>query len=236
MALKGYFGPDGYRPIQYRFPPMPTDQAELRRYRRNHRHLVYTEKFVLSTEVAAVAGPLAERLAPVASKAPRAAREAVREFVDGLHAGLAETVVRWTAEADAKRRTRHLKDRKDDRRASIKHLLDIAQRPTAPVVDDSTVSSGRWAEQAAAMFTAVDAPLAEILRTAHRPDAPELRGLPALSDELVTALRTHLDRPAAELEQTVAKIERHRPYRPAPTKPNPEAARAELARLGVEAP
>lgn len=259
MALAGVYYGDRPSSIVYEAEPMPTAQGELRRYRQRGRTVILGKTFCLSAEVAAIAGPLAERLAVpgVAAKRPVAAVEAVQAFLDAVHDGLAEAAARWAAEPDARRRTAHLTNAAD-RARSVKHLLDLAPRPVLPEVKRRDVAAGLWASALADGFKPFDKALALRLRDAPRPDDPDMAGRQTLSDHVVLALRQHLDRPARALEHEVGLIERITPPPPGLTvvsglggtdgddsaaggrngrRADREAvARAELERLGVEVP
>lgn len=222
-------------------PPRPFTQSELRQRRRAGLTVGhYSGDWSLAREIAEVVGPLAERVAA----APRPARfklpamwlaEATHELVG--------TIIRWLAEADARRKTEHLKAEPGKRRYAMTTLMDLAQRPPLPEITDKALTNARWAGQLIALADGTDAArqqpvsdsLADLLAHAYPPGAPALRGQASRSERLARLLGQTLDRAALELERRLdsADAEGHREHAK-DNQTDAERARAELEKLGVQ--
>lgn len=209
----------------------PADQTEQRRRRRAQLPLAYDGAFDLAAEVAAITEPLAARVADAAQ--PLAFRPHVIELADAVHE-LVSTVVGWLAETDARRKTAHLPN-DADRRKAMRTICDLAQRPALPEITDGMLTSGSWAALLVSMAAPSAEPLAALLARSWPPDHEALRGRPSRSERLNDLLRTTIDRAALTLQRRLGRAES---APPAPLRPTEvdrtEQARAELAAMGVE--
>jgi hypothetical protein len=204
------------------------DQTALRERRRKHMPIVLGGDFDLSGEVAVICEPLAGRVAALPS--PVFAGRWVDDVVDAVHE-LVSTIIGWLAALDARAKTRHLDAAK--RGDAIRLLCDLAQRPALPQISDEMLATGSWVAVLTAMAEPVAGPLAGLLGRGHPPNAQILRGAPSRSERLERLLRETLDRAALELS---CYLDRRAHDRPRPPADRTEAARAELAKLGIEAP
>ncbi|AFA74242.1 hypothetical protein GPOL_c32280 [Gordonia polyisoprenivorans VH2] len=220
MSANGY----GYQAREFYDRPREFSQADKRERRRRHLTVVLDGGFDLAVEVAEITGPLAEAVA--GSPTPHAHRLAVSAVNDAV-AEVVFVAVALLAEADAARRTAHIADLSDRRRA-MTMLTDRAQRPTAPVVTLDDLTSGEWSAALTEYASQVSDDLAALLGRAVRPG--HRRGLDTASERLVDVLRG-LDSAAAAVQRGVerAHAAASATASTAPTS-DPDA---ELRRLGV---
>jgi hypothetical protein len=197
------------------------DQAEARQRRRSRLPLTLPGGWSLAAEVAEIVGPLAERVAAVPDPS-RFWWRWVDDVALAVH-GVVHAAVGVLAEADARRRTRHLAA--DDRGRSIRALVDLAERPELPDITDAALADGSWAAALTALAEPYSADLSGLLGRAASP---------AVSDRIVAALR-EVDAAAHELDCRLTRNEAARATKRAkaaiPT--NADRARAELAALGI---
>lgn len=194
----------------------------------------YGGDWSLAAEIAAVVGPLAQRVA-AADRPGRFNRHHLAGSIPALGEAVHEltgTVVGWIAEADARQRTKHLADEPGKRRYAITTLVDLAPRPALPEITDAMLADGSWAAALTAMAETVDAEFAELLSRSHPPDAAALRGQPSRSDLLARLLSRTIDRAALALERRLDRDSHadHGQDRQTET----DRARAELAALGID--
>ncbi|KWX25722.1 hypothetical protein AFM11_05180 [Mycolicibacterium wolinskyi] len=216
-------------------PVRAYSQPEIRRRRRAGLPIVnYGGGWSIVAEIAEVCEPLAQRIA--ASERPgrfswRGSQVGVHDLVAAAHEAVGD-ITGWLAEADAHVKTKHLAGDPGKRRYAMTTLCDLAPRPALPDVTDAMIRDGSWAAALIEMAEPVDAGLADLLRRAHPPGAPALRGQLSRSERLDRLLRESLDRPAAELECRLDRADREAAKPSALAKA--EAARAELEAMGVE--
>ena len=202
-------------------------QAEDRRRRRQHLPTVNTGKFCASSEIANVAGPLAEEVVTLPN--PLQLRRPILAYADAAHE-FAGTLTGWEAERDARRRTEHLADDPGKRKYAMTTICDLAPRPTLPEITDAMILDGSWVAALVEMVAPIDRQLADLLAHAFGPGAPALRGQLSRSEKLDALLRETVDRAALSLERALDRADTV--PTPAPTtKPDP---RAELAALGID--
>ncbi|OBB21319.1 hypothetical protein A5761_03050 [Mycolicibacterium setense] len=211
--------------------PVPVrSQAEIRRRRlANLPTPDYGGSWSLRREIADVAEALAARVA--AAPRPTRFRLPVRWLAEDVHEAVG-TMTGWVAEVDARVKTAHLADDPSKRRYAMTTLIDLAPRPALLDVTEAMLVDGSWTAALIEMAEPVDGPLADLLRRAYPPGAPALRGQLSRSERLETLLRDALDRPAAELVRRLDRADRDTEKPSAVAKA--EAARAELAAMGVE--
>lgn len=209
--------------------PAPVySQDEQRERRRKHLPLRYGGEFDLTDEIAAICGPVAERVA--ADPRPSAYAADVAEVGDAVHelicvsAGL-------LAERAATRKVGHLPV---DQRGRTKRLLcDLAPRPAPPVIDPAALADGGWSALLAAYAEPFAADLADLL--AHAVPPGSTRGARSASERVENALRV-LDHALLNLTKRLDRAERARAERSRPTPlTDTDKARAELAALGIDA-
>ncbi|MCV7158471.1 hypothetical protein H7J55_13445 [Mycolicibacterium brisbanense] len=217
---------------------LPVSQAETRRRRLAGLPTVnygsVSGGWSTVAEVAERIGPLAKRIA--AAERPgrfswRGSQVGVHDLVEGVHE-IAGDITGWLAEADARAKTKHLAADPGKRRYAMTTLCDLAPRPALPEVTDAMIADGSWAAALTEMVAPLDGPLADLLRRAYPPGAPELRGALSRSERLEKLLRDSLDRPVAELVRRLDRADREAAKPSALAKA--EAARAELEAMGVE--
>ncbi|MDL9948763.1 hypothetical protein QSJ19_24890 [Gordonia sp. ABSL11-1] len=219
MPANGY----GYQPREFYDRPREFSQTELRERRRKHLTVTLDAAFDLCAEVEEITGPLAEAVA--GSPTPHAHRLAV----SGVNDAVAEVVfvaVALLAESDAARRTAHIADMSDRRRAR-QLLTDRAQRPAAPVVTLDDLDTGEWSAALTAYAEQVSDDLGALLGRAVRPG--HRRGLDTASERLVDVLRG-LDSAAGVVERGVERVQAAAATASTAPTSDPDA---ELRRLGV---
>ncbi|WP_342314590.1 hypothetical protein LIX17_06800 [Mycobacterium avium subsp. hominissuis] len=214
---------------QPRRAPVVYSQGELRQRRRAGLLHRYTRAFDLTAEVAAIVSPLAAR----ATYLPRPG--ACWREVDAVAAAVHElthVVVGLIAERDARRKTAHLPYEK--RAYAVRRLVDLAERPALPEIDDDALASGAWAATLIALTEPYRAQLADVLAHALPPGAT--RGARSTSERLEAALRV-VDTAAQTLDRLLDRAERSREQQRQQTPPptETERARAQLAALGIDA-
>ncbi|MCH9728736.1 MAG: hypothetical protein K0U84_03465 [Actinomycetia bacterium] len=234
MGVTGYFG---QRKRRRQPPPAPRpaySQAEQADRRRQYLSIVYDGGFSLSGELRSAADPLAQRIAAV--REPARLTRAVENYIEALHEGVS-TIVGWLGEDDGRKRTQHLADQPGRRRAAIRLIADLAQRPALPVLDPDALAAGSWPELLAEMAQPFDAGLADLLARSYPPDSPSLGARSSRSELLADLLRVSVDRPGVVLARVVDKAQHWAPIdRPRAASAAPKSAddiRAELAQLGV---
>ena len=205
-----------------------TRQAEQRQRRRARQAVVFDGGFSLTTEVAEMLTPLAERIA--AEPRPAAWWPRVAELTDATHAAVV-AVADLLAEADALRRTRHLPVDQRGRAVALVREQAKAHRPDVPVVTEAELVAGSWAAVLTELARPYSEPLAELLRHAVPPGTT--RGRLTASEQVEVALRL-IDTPAIAIRNTleiaVAGRVTHRAPRPTRSVDDIEA---ELAAMGV---
>lgn len=208
--------------------PVVFTQDELRRRRRVYLPNRYTRAFDLTDEVAAIVSPLARRVA--ALPRPGACWREVDALTAAVHE-LAHVVVGLIAERDARRKTAHLPYEK--RAYAVRKLVDLAERPALPEIDDDALASGAWTATLVALTEPYSTQLADVLAHALPPGAT--RGARSASERLEAALRV-VDTAALRLERLLDRADRSREQRRRQTPPptETERARAELAALGID--
>lgn len=208
-------------------PPVFT-QAQLRERRRKYLPLRYGGGFDLTDEVAAVCGPVAERVA--AEPRPSAYANDVAEVGDAVHE-LVCVVVGLLAERAATRKVGHLPV--DQRGRTKRALCDLAPRPAARVIDPARLADGGWSAQLVAYAAPFAVDLADLL--AHAMPPGSTRGARSASERVENALR-EVDQAVLRLTKRLDRAERSREQqrhdRPAPMT-DTDRARAELAALGI---
>lgn len=219
-------------PGQPQRPPRYS-QAELReRRRRGLKTGHYGGDWSLAREIAEVVNPLADRVAAANRPARFAHSQAnVPWLVEAVHEAVG-VVVGWVAEAEARAKTRHLKDEPGKRKFAITAYCDLAPRPALPEVTDKALASGSWAAALVAMTEGVDAAFSELLSRSYAPNADGLRGQVSRSERLDRLLRDTIDRAALELERRLDRDHLSNRRQNDPTEA--ECARAELESLGVQ--
>lgn len=199
--------------------PVPTySQAELRERRVQGYRVLLPGGWSLTTEVAALCQPLAERVA--ARRAPRTYLRYVEDVTDAVRQ-LVDTVVALLAEADAQRRTRHLPI--DQRGRALAAARALAQRPVMPEIGCEDVASGYWAQTLAELTEPYSDDLARLLGNALTS---------VVSDRVLRAL-AEVDHAARALERRLDRDEPTRATTPSQAITEADRARAELAELGV---
>ncbi|MDP7727625.1 hypothetical protein [Mycobacterium sp. TY813] len=215
-------------PGQPQRPPRYT-QTELReRRRRGLPPGHYDGQWSLAAEIAAVANPLAERIA--AADRPARFKLPVAWLAEDTHE-LVGTVVGWVAEAEARRRTQHLKDEPGKRRYAMTTFIDLQPRPALPDIAAKALASGAWAGQLIAMADDIDAAFSELLGRSYAPGADGLRGQASRSEQLARLLGRTIDRAALELQRRLDRADADTPAKPDQTD---DDRRAALAALGVQ--
>lgn len=213
----------GQRPQR---PPVYS-QAENRQRRRQRLPITYDGGFDLPAEVAAVCGPVAERVA--AEPRPSAYAADVAEIGDAVHELICVSVG-LLAERAATRKVGHLPV--DVRGRTKRALCDLAPRPAPPVIDPASLADGGWSAQLAAYAAPFAADLSDLL--AHAMPPGTRRGLLSASERVENALYA-LDQAVVNLTKRLDFAEHCRAQRrdqPAATT-EADKARAELAALGV---
>ena len=202
------------------------DQAALRERRRKHQSVILGAAFDLGGEVHDIVASLAARIAA----RPRPAFYAPE--VNGL-AGAVGVLVREVhlliVTADAQRATAHL--RVADRGRATKLLIDLSPKPADPEIGGESLADGSWAAVLTEYVRCYSGPLADLLGRAK--PRGTTRGALSVSERVEAALR-EVDTAAAALANKLKRNESARP--PTPPGDPAEAARVELAALGVEAP
>ncbi|WP_409437222.1 hypothetical protein [Mycobacterium sp. SMC-14] len=196
--------------------PVPVySQTEQRERRRAGLLVTLTRRWSLSSEVAAICDPLAQRTAAMAR--PAALGREVDALTLAVH-GLMHAVVGLLAEADAQRRTRHLGV--DQRGRSIRALVDLAERPSLPEITDDMIGGGTWPATLILLADPYTADLSALLGNALTS---------AVSDRVLAPLR-EVDAAATSFAR---RLDRQRPRVEQPKMTKADQARAELAALGV---
>jgi len=207
-----------------------TEQAEQRRRRRARQTVVYRGGFSLTTEVAEMLTPLADRIA--AEPSPSVWWQRVTELADATHSTIV-AVADLLAEADALRRTRHLPPEK--RGTAVRLIREQAKqyRPDRLVVTDDELAAGSWAAALTELARPYSDALADLLARATPPGTTRGRLCP--SEQVEAALRL-IDSPAIAIRNTLDTAAAGRVARqaPRPTRRSSEEIAAELAALGVE--
>lgn len=230
------FGTPAYRASLPGQPQRPSQysQAELRERRRRGLTIGhYGGDWSLAAEIAAVVGPLADRVA--AADRPARFRHCATEgsvptVVEAVHEAVG-VIVGWLAEAEARRRTKHLANEPGKRRNAITAFCDLATRPALPEVTDEALASGAWAGELVSMAEGHDAAFSELLSRAYPPEAEGLRGQVSRSERLDRLLRDTIDRAALALTRRLDRDETG--YRRPTAQTKADQARAELAALGI---
>lgn len=208
-----------------------TEQAEQRRRRRARQSVVYGGGFDLTTELAEILTPLADRVA--AEPLPAGWLPRVAELTEATHAAIV-ALADLLAEADALRRTRHLEVAQ--RGHAVRLLCDLAraQRPDRPAITADDLTAGSWSATLTELARSYSEPLADLLARAVPPG--QTRGLPSVSEKVEAALR-QIDSPAIGLRNTLDSVAAERAGRQTTKsdRRSSEAIAAELAELGVEA-
>lgn len=231
MTAFKHYGTPAHRASRLDQPqraPVVYPQDELRQRRRAGLLHRYGGAFDLTAEVAAIVSPLAARMTYLPR--PGACWREVDALTAAVHE-LAHVVVGLIAERDARRKTAHLPYEK--RAYAVRRLVDLAERPALPEIDDDALDSGRWAATLIALTEPYSAQLADVLAHALPPGAT--RGARSASERLEAALRV-LDNAALMLDRLLDRAERSREQRRQQTPPpsETERARAELAALGID--
>ncbi|GAA1072982.1 MULTISPECIES: hypothetical protein [Tsukamurella] len=214
------------RPMPLKVAPTKLTQTEQRQRRRTHQLHVLDGEFDLSTEVAAVVGPVAVALAAEPNPASGAAREAVENIsaaVDALAREVGDMVADHRSRAAAV----------GDRGAARSAVRELVRRPV-PAITDDELRGGSWAGALTEFVAPLAAPLARILGAA----AQDRTRVPAESDAVIDALRG-VDRSVLSLERKITAARRWRASRPNPEQSQAARGRdmsgviAELDRLGI---
>lgn len=192
MTAMKHYGTPAHRAAQRPQPRPVYSQAELRDRRRKQLPGTLEGGWSLSSEMAAICGPLAAGVA--AATCPAGYWRAVDQLTDAVH----ETVsaaVGLLARADAERRCRHLGV--DDRGRSVQALVDLAERPKLPEFTDDDLAAGTWAATLTALADPYSADLSGLLDRALTTAVSD-RMLAVLRevDLAALALRRRLDRDA----------------------------------------
>lgn len=200
--------------------PVPQfTHAELRERRQAGLLHSYGGGWSLTTEVAALCNPLAQRVA--ATPNPLGYIRYVDDLTDAVHQAV-HVVVGLLAEADAQRRTRHL--RADDRGRSIRALIDLATRPPAPQITDDMLCDGTWTATLMALVEPYSDDLARLLGNALTT---------VVSDRLLAVLRD-VDHAVACLSRRLDRADKARAAKTTEAVPSTaDRAVAELESLGV---
>ncbi|GAT09371.1 hypothetical protein H7I77_01835 [Mycolicibacterium novocastrense] len=208
--------------------PVVYTQDQLRHRRRAGLLHRYTRAFDLTAEVAAIVSPLAARMSYLSR--PGACWREVDALTAAVHE-LTHVVVGLIAERDARRKTAHLPYEK--RAYAVRRLVDLAERPALPEIDDDALASGAWAATLIAIAEPYSGQLADLLAHALPPGAT--RGVRSASERLEAGLRV-VDTAALTLDRLLDRAERSREQRRRQTPPptETERARAELAALGID--
>ena len=205
-----------------------TEQAEQRRRRRARQRIVYGGGFSLTTEVAEIVTPLADRIA--AEPSPSVWLPRVTELADATPTAIV-AVTDMLAEVDALRRTRHLPV--DTRGRAVVLIREQAKqyRPDRPVVTVDDLAAGSWAAVLIDMARPYSDPLAGLLSRAVQPGTTRGRLTP--SEAVVTVLRL-IDSPAIAIRKTLDTAAAGRVARQPPRPTRSDEIAAALAALGVE--
>jgi hypothetical protein len=211
-------------------PAVRFTQAELRQRRRRRQPVIYGGGFDFAAEVAAICDPLAARVA--ANRNPTGYFAVVGDLAVAVHA-VADGVISLLVERDARRKTAHLKS---DRGRAMKMLVDLAERPPAPVIGCDDLVSGRWSAVLVGHVRPLTEPLAGYLATALPPDHESLRFQRSVSERVEVALRG-IDRAALSvsrrLEMSAFYGGQRRPSGSNQAAPA-DQARAALSAMGVQ--
>jgi hypothetical protein len=201
--------------------------------RRDHLTTRYDESFVLSTDLRALAQPLADKVASY--ERPASLARSVDNYLESVHEAIS-VIVGWTAEYDGQLRTRHLADQPEARKRSIANLVALAQRPRLAEASADHLTKATWPTLVAAMAKPVDTGLADLLAVSHPPGAFPLRGLRSRSDLLADLLREHVDRAGLRLSNavdTAVRRDEHERNRPRTGPKTADEMRKELQELGI---
>ncbi|ODR00345.1 hypothetical protein BST27_29665 [Mycobacterium intermedium] len=174
---------------------MVYSQDQQRERRRQWLRVHYRGDFDLTAEVAAIVNPLAAQVA--ALPRPLVLRPKIDEVADAVHE-LISTVVGMLAESRQLDSAAHAR--------TVRAVRDLAQRPTAPLITDEHIGSGRWAAILVEFVAPFNGDLAALLGRALPPHHPKTNGLSA-SERLEAALRV-LDTPAHDLAFLIPKAAR----------------------------
>jgi hypothetical protein len=196
-------------------------QTERRDRRRKRLTVTLDGDWSLTTEIAAICDPLAQRIAT--SPRPAGYWRSVDDLLDAVHQAV-HAVVGLLAQADAERRTRHVGI--DDRGRSIRALVDLTPRPKRPDITDDALIDGTWVSQLIVLAEPYSDDLSRLLGNARSTVVSD-RLLPALRevDHVALALARRLDNDAAA---RAAKAN----AAAGPT--DADRARAELQAMGVQ--
>jgi hypothetical protein len=196
-------------------------QTERRDRRRKRLTVTLDGDWSLTTEIAAISDPLAQRIA--ASPRPAAYWRSIDDLADAVHQAV-HVAVGLLAQADAERRCRHIGI--DERGRSVRTLVDLAERPKRPEIADNALASGKWCATLTALVEPYSDDLARLLGNARTA---------VVSDRLLAALR-EVDHAALALERRLDHDDRARTERAQKIRTLTEAdrARAELQAMGVQ--
>lgn len=216
MTVAGVRNTPAMRAGQRPSAPRTYTQEQQRERRRQGLHVALGRRWSLRDEVAAIVEPLTA----VDRPRPLSYRRCVDDLTDAVHA-LVHEVISLLARADAERRTRHIGI--DQRGRSIRALVDLAERPTLPVITDQMLADGSWAQQVIALAEPYSTDLTKLLGNA---------ATTAVSDRVVAGLRA-VDAVAATLARRLTDTTLLA-NAPAPVPTAADLARAELEALGVQ--
>jgi hypothetical protein len=212
-------------------------QAELRERRRRGRRDTYGAQFSLHTEVDAICGPLAERVA--AEPTPARYLPFVDRLADATHELVIEAIG-VAARLEAEHKARHLKNtgQAGDFSSAVAKLVDLAERPVLPEVTADDLRTGQWSSALVDLARPHSGRLSWALGRAKPPGT--MRGLLSASEKVERQLR-EVDGYAYELSRRVDVAVEHRRQWPdgppgagAAARHKADADRAELSKLGIE--
>ncbi|UAK38816.1 hypothetical protein K8O93_03360 [Gordonia bronchialis] len=220
MPISGYIKP---RP-ERRPPPTPVfDQDTLRERRRHWLPVTLDDNFHLDAEVAAICGPLAQR---IAAQPNATGYIGYVETVAGAVGELCATVAGLTA--DAKLRGLIGVDRNRARDA-----LRTVCRSSVPTITADMLTDESWVTPLVELARRDTDPLAQLL--GHQ--ATDRRGGETASDTLLTVLRD-LDRAALDTRRRIDKAEYWRAQRTTssttPRRDDAQSAQDTLRELGID--
>jgi hypothetical protein len=208
----------------------PTTQDQCRIARRAKLPFSWPVGFDLEAEISAICDPLAAAVAGM--RDPGSAAKEVNGLIDTVRDAIAE-FANLTTRADAAKRTAHVPV--DQRGAAKRLVLDLAPPPPTVRITEAQLVEGDWAGMLAELAAPYGAPLSQLLTADAR------IGGESVSDRLEVRL-TQIDRAATSLARRIDAVAQRRHRGPAVAVPavapanKAEAARAELARLGVALP
>jgi hypothetical protein len=204
-------------------------QEQCRIARLGKLHFEWPPEWDLQAEICAICQPLAAQAAALPD--PGRMAPEINALIDVTHESISEIAV-LVAKADAAARSDHLPV--DQRGFARRLILDLFQRPVRPVIADSDLARGQWADTLAELAAPYAAPLSQLLDTDARV------GGVSVSDTLDRALK-RIDSAALSLQRRIERLEASARSRPSPAVAAPavtpaDKARAELSRLGVTPP